>query len=116
MLYLIFKSLISGIMIGIISEVAKKYPGLGGLIASLPLISVIGIIWLWNDTQNLSKIVEHSYSTLFFVIPSLPFFIVLPICIKTGIPFWIAISSACIVTILLYIVMIKSSSIFGIKV
>ena len=116
MLYLIFKSLISGLMIGIISEVAKKYPGLGGLIASLPLISVIGIIWIWNDTQNLSKIVEHSYSTLFFVIPSLPFFIILPVCLKNGFSFWISVLTACIVTILLYIIMIKSSSIFGIKV
>ena len=116
MLYLIFKSLISGIMMGIISEVAKKYPGLGGLIASLPLISVIGIIWLWNDTQDLGKIVEHSYSTLFFVLPSLPFFIILPICLKNGFSFWIAILTACIATILLYIIMLRASSIFGIKI
>ena len=116
MLYLIIKSLISGLMIGIISEIARKLPGLGGLIASLPLISILGILWLWQDTGNQYRIIQHSYATLFFVIPSLPFFIILPICIKNDISFWNSIVISCSVTILLYIFMIKISSFFGIKV
>ena len=46
MLYLVVKAGVSGILVTIISEVAKRYPGFGGLIASLPLVSVLGMIWL----------------------------------------------------------------------
>ena len=44
MLYLAIKAALSGVLIAIISEVAKRHPGLGALIASLPLISVLGMI------------------------------------------------------------------------
>ena len=52
MLYAIVKAALSGVIVLIVSEVAKRYPGWGGLIASLPLISILGIIWLWNDTGD----------------------------------------------------------------
>ena len=52
MWYLIIKAALSGVLIAIISEVAKRYPGLGGLIASLPLVSVLGMIWLWRDKPD----------------------------------------------------------------
>ncbi len=116
MLYLIVKFLISGLLITIISEVSKKYPGLGGLIASLPLISIIGIIWLWQDTNDPKRIIEHSYATLFFVIPSLPFFVFFPICLKYNFSFFISLLISCSITIALYLLMIKISSFFGIKV
>lgn len=50
--YLILKAALSGIIIAIVSEVARRAPGLGALIASLPLISVLGMIWLWRDTED----------------------------------------------------------------
>jgi len=49
-MYLILKAALSGVLIAIISEAARRYPGFGGLIASLPLISLMAIIWLWKDT------------------------------------------------------------------
>jgi DNA-binding transcriptional LysR family regulator len=52
MWYLAIKAALSGILIAIISEVAKRYPGFGGLIASLPLVSVLGMVWLWRDKPD----------------------------------------------------------------
>ena len=52
MLYLIIKAVVSGLLVVAVSETAKRYPGLGGLIASLPLVSVLGMIWLWRDTHD----------------------------------------------------------------
>ncbi|HET9628542.1 MAG TPA: DUF3147 family protein, partial [Novosphingobium sp.] len=55
MWYLALKALISGVLVAAVSEVAKRYPGLGGLLASLPLVSVLGMIWLWRDKPDMAN-------------------------------------------------------------
>ncbi|WP_249688373.1 DUF3147 family protein [Microvirga sp. 3-52] len=72
MTYLIIKAAVSGVLVMVISEVARRSPGLGGLIASLPLVSLLGIIWLWRDTSDLERIASHAEATFWFVLPSLP--------------------------------------------
>jgi hypothetical protein len=52
MLYVVIKAMISGAIIAAVSEIAKRSPGVGALVASLPLVSVLGMIWLWRDTQD----------------------------------------------------------------
>ena len=52
MFYLIIKALLSGVIVAAVSEIAKRWPGLGGLVASLPLVSVLGMMWLWRDTHD----------------------------------------------------------------
>ena len=102
MFYLIIKSGLSGIIIMIISEVARRSPALGGLIASLPLISLLGIIWLWNDTHDVGRIAAHAESTFWFVLPSLPMFLLLPLLLRHDVQFWVALAVSCAVTIALY--------------
>ena len=63
MLYLAVKTLISGAIVAAVSEVSKRYPGFGGLVASLPLVSVLGMIWLWRDTRDAAKLAAHSTGT-----------------------------------------------------
>ncbi len=70
MLYLVLKAAISGVIIATVSEVAKRYPGFGGMIASLPLISVLGMIWLWRDTHDPVRMQQHVTGTFWFVLPS----------------------------------------------
>ena len=72
MLYLIIKAALSGVIIAIVSEVARRSPGLGGLIASLPLVPVLGMIWLWRDTEDAVRMAAHAEATFWFVLPSLP--------------------------------------------
>ena len=69
MTYLILKAALSGILVMIVSEVAQRSPGIGGLIASLPLISVLAIIWLWRDTADVERIALHAQSTFWYVLP-----------------------------------------------
>lgn len=59
--YLLLKAAISGLIILIVSEVAQRSPGLGALIASLPMISVLGMIWLWHDTEDVTRMAELLY-------------------------------------------------------
>ena len=75
MLYLLVKASLSGIIIAIVSEVAKRYPGGVALIASLPLVSVLGMIWLWRDKPDVPNMAAHVEATFWFVLPSLPMFL-----------------------------------------
>ena len=102
MTYLIIKAALSGILVMIISEVARRSPGIGGLIASLPLISVLAFIWLWQDTADLERIAAQSESTFWFVLPSLPMFLVFPALLRHGTPFWMALAASCALTMVLY--------------
>src|SRR5436190_18507576 len=102
MLYLAIKAGLSGILIALVSEVAKRYPGFGALIASLPLVSVLGMMWLWRDKPDASNMAAHAQATFWYVIPSLPMFLVIPALLRRGLPFWPALGAGCLLTILLY--------------
>lgn len=103
MLYLVIKAAISGVLIAVASEVARRYPGWGALVASLPLVSILGMMWLWRDTQDLARLGEHSTATFWFVLPSLPMFLVVPWLFKRGLDFWPSLAAGCVLTILLYV-------------
>ncbi|MEQ8557590.1 MAG: DUF3147 family protein [Henriciella sp.] len=105
MLYLILKATISGILIAVASTLAKRYPGFGALIASLPLVSVLGMIWLWRDKPDAENMAAHAGATFWYVIPSLPMFLLIPALLRHGVSFWIALAAGCLLTILLYILM-----------
>jgi hypothetical protein len=77
MTYLIIKAALSGVLIVLVSEVARRYPGVGGLITSLPLIAVLSILWLWRETSDADRIANYSQATFWFVLPSLPMFLAL---------------------------------------
>ena len=115
MIYLIVKALLSGVIVLAVSEIARRSPTFGALVASLPLVSLLAIIWLWRDTRNVARIADHAEATFWYVIPSLPMFLVLPWLLRHGIAFWIALISAGLMTVLLYGVTILVAARFGVK-
>ncbi|MEK7264649.1 MAG: DUF3147 family protein [Pseudomonadota bacterium] len=115
MTYLILKALLSGLIIGIVSEVARRSPGFGALIVSLPLISLMGIIWLWRDTQDVVRIAAHAEATFWYVLPSLPMFLLVPALLRRGLAFWPALGLGCAVTIVLYFLMVAIGPRFGLR-
>ncbi len=115
MLYLALKAGISGVMIAIASTLAKRYPGFGALIASLPLVSVLGMIWLWSEKPDAENMAAHSGATFWYVLPSLPMFLVIPFLLRHGVGFWIALAAACTLTIGLYAAMIALAPRFGVQ-
>jgi hypothetical protein len=102
MLYFWIKAGISGLIAASVSEIARRYPGWGGLVASLPLTALMALVWLWRDTGDSAKIIALSTGTMWFVLPSLPLFLIIPWLIRSGTGFWAAIGIACAVTIALY--------------
>ena len=63
MSYLILKAAVSGVLVALISEIARRSPGFGALIASLPLVSLLAMIWLWRDTGDRARIADHAQAT-----------------------------------------------------
>jgi|TARA_Y100001968_G_C19231272_1_gene654585 hypothetical protein len=66
--HLFIKAVISAILIVAISEIGKRSPGFAALVASLPLVSVLGMIWLWRDTEDTSRLaaIQLPHSGMFF--------------------------------------------------
>lgn|SRR5690349_3456400 len=78
MQYLIFKYLVTAGLVVLISEFAKRSDKLGGLVAALPLVTVLTLIWLYVEQQPSSKIANHAYYTFWYVLPTLPMFLLFP--------------------------------------
>ena len=116
MLYLVVKAAISGVLVALISEIARRNPGAGGLLASLPLVSVLGMIWLWRDSQDVAGMAAHAEATFWFVLPSLPMFLLIPWLLRSGAGFWPALAAGCVLTMLLYGGMIALGPRFGIRI
>jgi hypothetical protein len=115
MLYLAIKALISGAIIAAVSEIAKRSPGIGALVASLPLVSVLGMIWLWRDKPDAANMAAHAGATFWFVLPSLPMFLLIPALLGRGWSFWSALAAGCLLTIALYLVMTWAGPRFGLR-
>jgi hypothetical protein len=96
------KTLITALIIAGASELAKRYTLASALLVSLPLTSILTLIWIYYDSKDTQQIVTMSYSIFWLVIPSLAFFLVLPALIKLNLQFVPAIALSCIVTAILY--------------
>ena len=114
MLYLAVKAALSGIIIAVVSELARRSPTLGALVVSLPLISILGILWLWYDTGDAERIAAHAQSTFWYVLPTLPMFLLMPAMLRYGIGFWPTLAACCGITFLLYLAAIWILQRFGV--
>ncbi len=115
MFYTVIKILITSGLVVAISEIAKRSSMMAGILASIPLISVLGFIWLYLDTKEVEKISNLSTSIFWLVIPSLALFVTLPILLKKGIGFYPSLGIATSVTVVCYYLMIIVLGTFGIK-
>ena len=114
MFYYLVKLLVSAALIVVISEISKRTGYLGGLIASLPLVSLLAIGWIWFETHDAVKITDFSRGVFWFVLPSLLFFVLLPWLLpKVG--FYAALGMACIATAAGYALMVAALARAGIS-
>lgn len=111
----ITRALLSGFIIALIALIGRKAPAVAALVASLPLISILGMIWLWHDTGDRALLASHVEATFWYVLPSLPMFLVIPWMLRSGYSFWLALGAAVVVTLLLYLVTIGIAARFGVR-
>ncbi len=116
MWYFIIKVLISSVLIVSISEISKHSTTLGSILASVPLVSVLAIIWLYLDTKDAKQTAELSQGIFWMVIPSLLFFVLFPIMIHKSINFWVSLGTSLVVMIIAYFIMLFIFNKIGIKI
>lgn len=114
-MYFILKAVISGLLIAAASSLAKRYPGLGALVASLPLVSVLGMVWLWRDRPDAANMAAHAGATFWYVLPSLPMFLLIPALLRHGVGFGMSLAAGCVLTVGLYVLMTWLGPRFGLQ-
>lgn len=115
MLYLAVKAILSGAIIAAVSEIARRSPTFSALVVSLPLVSLLAVIWLWRDSGDGLRIASQMEATFWYILPSLPMFLLVPALLRAGIAFWPSLAIGCFVTILLYLATAWLLSRFGIQ-
>jgi hypothetical protein len=115
MLYLIVKAAISGVIVAAVSEIARRYPGWGGLVASLPLTSLLAMMWLWRDSGDPARVADLSVGTFWFFLPSIPLFLALPALLRSNLGFWPSMAISVAGTLALYAVWFWAAPKTGIK-
>ncbi len=109
------KALLAGVIIAAIAEVGRRLPAMAALIASLPLISILGMIFLWHARPDAENMAVHAQSTFWFVLPSLPMFLLMPVLLRQGYGFWTALVAGCVLTVVLYLLMVQFGPRLGIR-
>jgi len=113
--YLIIKVAITAVLIVAISEISKSNTLIASILASIPLVSVLAMIWLYQDTKDINKISELSVGIFWLVIPSLALFITLPLLLKQGLNFYLSLLISIGITATCYYLMVIVLEQFGIK-
>jgi uncharacterized membrane protein (GlpM family) len=99
---LITKALLSGALVVFIGELAKRNNFTAAIVHSLPLVSLLALIWLFHDTRDTGLVGRHMTGTFWFVLPTLPMFLVVPWLLRSGWQFWPALGVGALLTVGLY--------------
>ena len=116
MTYYIVKVLISAILIVAISEISKRSTLIGAILASVPLVSVLAMVWLYIDTRDVTRVASLASGVFWLVLPSLALFIALPLLLKQGFNFYLSMSISISLTIVCYWLMITVLGRVGIEI
>ncbi len=96
------KYLITAALVVLISEAAKRSDKLGGLMAALPLVTILTLIWLYLENQPEAKIANHAWYTFWYVIPTLPMFLVFPM-LLSRLGFWLTLLACAALSIVAWV-------------
>ena len=115
MMSIITKYAVTAFVIVVVSEVAKRSDKLGALISSLPFVTILVMIWLYIEKQGSQKIANHAYYTFWYVVPTLPMFLIMPWLMTKGVNFWLSLGICALVTIICFIITTVIARRFGIN-
>lgn len=115
MTYSLIKIIITTALIIAISEIAKRSTLAGAVLASIPLISVLAMFWLYGETKDVTRVSTLATSVFWLILPSLALFVTLPLLLKQGFGFYLSITISIGVTIICYFLMVSVLHYFGIQ-
>lgn len=98
MAWIVTKYLLTAGIVVLVTEVAKRSDRLGGLVAALPLVTVLALIWLHVEQQPEAKIASHAWYTFWYVVPTLPMFLAFPFLLPR-LGFWPTLAASVAITV-----------------
>jgi len=116
MLYATIKVLLTSVLVVAVSEAAKRSALFGALIASIPLTSVLAMIWLYVDTGDTEKVARLSTGVFWLVLPSLVLFLTLPLFLRAGLGFYASLGISIALTVAAYFAMLQILRLVGIEI
>lgn len=114
MSWIIIKYLLTAGVVVLVSEFAKRSDKLGGLVAALPMITFLTLIWLYVENQSTEKIANHAWYTFWYVVPTLPMFLAFPFLLPR-IGFWPTMGASVIITLVCFVLFALLVKRFGIE-
>ena len=114
MAWLLTKYLLTAAVVVAVSEIAKRYDRLGGLIAALPLVTILALVWLHVERQPQETLANHARYTFWYVLPTLPMFLLFPLALPR-LGFWWTLAACAVLTVVCFVVLAKGVARFGIE-
>lgn len=109
-----WKVMASAIIILVVNKIQLFSDRLSALFIALPLTSLLAIIWMHQAGQTSQRLANHAEGTFWFVLPTLPMFLILPWMLRNGWGFWTALASNCMITVAFFWVTVITLRRFGI--
>ena len=116
MLYATFKVLLTSVLVVAVSEAAKRSTLFGAIIASIPLTSVLAMIWLYVDTGDTEKVARLATGIFWLVLPSLVLFVSLSVLLRSGVDFYASLAASVALTVGAYFATIYTLRFAGIEI
>lgn len=115
MTFTLIKLLLSAGLVVLVSELARRGNWLGSLFAALPIVSLLAIVWLYVETRDAEKIASLSTGIFWLVLPSLSFFIALPLLLRLKLNFWLSLVLATAIMFVCYLLMMALLKKIGVQ-
>jgi hypothetical protein len=109
------KVVVTALLVVAISEVSKRSSSVGALLASIPIVSVLAMIWLYSDTGDTAQVAALSRSGFWLVLPSLVLFLLLPVLLARGYHFYFSLAASIGATVLVYLCAISLGRHLGLR-
>lgn len=116
MTYTLVKIGVSAVLVGVISEAAKRSGFWGAVLASLPITSILAMLWLYKDTGDIQRVAAFSMGVFWLVLPSLVLFVSFPLLVKAGWPFAASLLSSMALTVAAYFGMLFVLKTVGVQI
>lgn len=88
------KLVITNVIIVLCTRIGTKHPTLGGLIATMPLTSLLVLVWLYTDNPgNYRLMTDYTRGVLWGIIPTILFFAATYLCFRRHLPLPLVLSA-----------------------
>ncbi len=103
----VIKILVTTALVVLVSEVARRSTIMAAVLASVPIVSVLAMIWLYVETDDVARVAALARSVVWLVLPSLILFVALPILIERGFGFYLSLGVSVAATVIGYVLVIS---------